>query len=741
MRVLHMVPDIGISNGVMSVVMNYFRAMPKDVYFDVVYFQENPQNRKEQIESLGGRVFKVRAPSIKSLFASDVDALFQEHAGEWSAVHIHAPHFAVFLAPIAKKYGIKHIACHCHSTWYSLNKKNSFRNQLLAEPSYNLCGLHLACSKDAGRFWWGNKPFSVLNNAVDCKKLQFNKNVRAEVRHCLKMDQRFVVGHVGRTVPPQKNHPFLLKIFAEIKKKMPNAVLLLVGADADDDLVQLAEKLQIQEDVRFLGQRTDIPNLLCAMDVFIFPSFQEGLPVAVVEAQASGLPVLMSDTITDEVKITQNVFSMSLDSPASDWAEKALSMQVEDREEAAQALMQSGWDIHTSAAALYQYYASGKFVPLQTYPKRVLLVFGRMNRGGAETLAMNIYRNIDRSKLQFDFMVHTKEHCAYDDEIRTLGGKIYSVDQYNVLNHFRYVHQWKEFFKKHHEYRVIHAHMTGSAAVFLPIAKKAGCFAISHSHIVESKSGFRQKIVNLYRLPLRYISDYMFACSKEAGYWMFGHSIDSAPNYEVLNNGVDCNKFSFSAIDRTRLRQELGLEKQFVLCNIARFHPQKNHMFLLDVFRCVCQMYPNSHLILAGDGSQMEAIQRKVYTLGLSEKVHFLGVRSDIPAVLSAADVFVMPSFFEGLPLSLVEAQANGIHIVASDVISKEICLTDLIEFLPLDAGVSCWAKTILQYKDGYKRSNQYDSIAKAGYNIQTIAARMQNFYLKHCGADECGKE
>lgn len=362
MRILHMVPDIGVSNGVMSVVLNYFRAMPENVYFDVVYFQEKPQEQKAQIESLGGHVYKIRAPGLKSLFSSDLDALFRAHAAQWSAVHIHAPHFAVFMAPVAKKYGVQCVACHCHSTWYSLNPKNNFRNKLMASLGFRLCDTHFACSQAAGQFWWKNKPFYVLNNAVDCKHLQFSLQTRNVVRRKLQLDGCFVVGHVGRTSPPQKNHPFLLKVFAEIKKQKQNAVLLLAGADADDDLLQLAKSLGIEQNVRFLGQRKDIPDLLCAMDVFVFPSFQEGLPVAVVEAQVSGLPVLMADTITDEVKITPLVRSMSLACSASEWAQTAVSMPAEnERSSVAEMLMYSKWDIHTSALALYQYYLTGTF--------------------------------------------------------------------------------------------------------------------------------------------------------------------------------------------------------------------------------------------------------------------------------------------------------------------------------------------------------------------------------------------
>ena len=154
--------------------------------------------------------------------------------------------------------------------------------------------------------------------------------------------------------------------------------------------------------------------------------------------------------------------------------------------------------------------------------KRVLIVLGKLKRGGAETLVMNIYRTIDRSSIQFDFIVHTPDRYDYDDEIELLGGKIYRFPQYNVLNHFEYKRCWNNFFAEHPEYRIIHAHMTGSASVFLPIAKKYGLVTIAHSHIALSQKGIRQKVIDLYRLPLKNQADYLFACSNDAGVWMFG---------------------------------------------------------------------------------------------------------------------------------------------------------------------------------------------------------------------------
>lgn len=357
MRVLHMIPDIGISNGVMSVILNYFKAMPEDIKFDVVYFSKTDKTRQADIEALGGRVFKIDAPSPKDLITGKMNAFFDEHSDEWQALHIHCPHFAVFIAPCAKKYGIKKIAMHCHSTWYSLDPKNNFRNKMLYIIGSRTVDTRFACGKAAGNFWYGSdKNFTVLPNAIDCEKFKYNKEIRNKKREELGLNGSFIVGHLGRVSPPQKNHAFLLEVFSQIKKKKDNAVLLMAGAEKNEELTELAKQLEIENDIFFLGSRTDIPELCQAYDLFIFPSFWEGLPVSVVEAQAAGLPVVMSDAVTDEVCVTDNIISVSLSESSEVWAERALALERQTSRDTLKIMKSSGWDIFECAEKLVKYY-------------------------------------------------------------------------------------------------------------------------------------------------------------------------------------------------------------------------------------------------------------------------------------------------------------------------------------------------------------------------------------------------
>ena len=351
MRVLHMIPDIGISNGVMSVILNYAKAMLENIVFDVLYFHETPQTRKNDIEALGGRVYKIDRPSPKDIITKKSAAFFNEHKNEWDALHIHAPHFAVFIAPEAEKAGIKKICVHCHTTEYSL-KGSSTRNKLLSLYSKYFINKKFACSNSAGKLWYGSKPFTVINNAIDCSKYAFNGEIRQRKRDELSLGSSFTVGHIGRTDIPQKNHPFIFQVFAELLKQKSDSKLVLIGAEPTKELDALSYKLSITDKVMYLGFRSDVNELLMACDVFLFPSTSEGLPVSVIEAQAAGLPVIMSDIITNEVAVTDLVNAISLNEGRDRWAEAVANSIVISRVSPSI----PAWDIDYCKKVLLKYY-------------------------------------------------------------------------------------------------------------------------------------------------------------------------------------------------------------------------------------------------------------------------------------------------------------------------------------------------------------------------------------------------
>lgn len=364
-------------------------------------------------------------------------------------------------------------------------------------------------------------------------------------------------------------------------------------------------------------------------------------------------------------------------------------------------------------------------------PIRILHVVTYMGRGGLETMIMNYYRHIDRSKVQFDFLVHREPRADFDDEIEALGGRIYRFPRlvpwsrsYNAaLDHF---------FAAHREYRVVHVHQDCLSAVILKTAQKHGVpVRIAHSHNNNQEKNLKYLIKLYYMRQIPGSATDLFACGREAGDWMFR----GAP-YRILNNAIDAQKYAFSPEVRKQMRGELGIDEDTLLIgNVARFYQQKNHTFLLEIFAQLKRIRPKARLLLVGEGPLHDELRAKVKTLGIVEDVIFAGVRTDVHALLQAMDVFLFPSLFEGLPVTLIEAQAAGLPCLISDTISDECRKTDMITFFPLSRSPAEWAGEALR-QAGKARTNTLAQIQQSGFDIRENAAFLQNFYLEKYQAE-----
>ena len=362
-------------------------------------------------------------------------------------------------------------------------------------------------------------------------------------------------------------------------------------------------------------------------------------------------------------------------------------------------------------------------------PIRVLHVFGKMNRGGAETMIMSLYRNIDRKRIQFDFIVHTNEECDYNGEIKKLGGKIYSIPKYTGKNHFQYVNAWNLFLKMNPEYRIIHGHVRSTASIYLNIANKYGLTTISHSHNTSSGKGVSAIAKSVLQYPIRSTANYFFACSLDAGEWLFGKDVLNSEKFHLLNNSIEANLFRFNEQTRMRIRKEFGITNEHLIGHVGRFHPQKNHDFIIEVFHAIKKKDKKAKLILVGEGELKKGVQQKVDKYDLNEDVIFTGVRSDIPDLLQAFDVFFMPSVHEGLPVTLMEAQASGLKCVVSDNITPDVKITNLVEFISLEKPVEYWANRIMPNLTNDKRNDTFMEICKAGYDVKENAQWLEEFY------------
>ena len=365
-------------------------------------------------------------------------------------------------------------------------------------------------------------------------------------------------------------------------------------------------------------------------------------------------------------------------------------------------------------------------------PIRILQVVTKMDRGGLETMLMNYYRHMDREAVQFDFLVHREERGAYDSEIETLGGKIYRLPRLVPWSH-AYQKALDTFFAKRPDYKIVHVHQDCLSSVILKAAEKRGVpVRIAHSHNANQDKNLKYPIKLFYR---RQIPDYateLFSCGKEAGEWMF-----RGASYTVLNNAIDAKWYTYSRDVRRRLRAELNIaENALVLGHVGRFSPQKNHSFLVDVFAEVHRNDPDAVLLLVGGGDGRAGIEKKIQALGLADKVIFTGIRSDVPELMQAMDVFVFPSLYEGLPVTLVEAQAAGLPCIISDRIPDDCKLTELVRAVSLEQPVSEWAQEI-QTARMIPREDTSAAIAAAGFDIRENAQWLQNYYIQQWKANE----
>lgn len=359
---------------------------------------------------------------------------------------------------------------------------------------------------------------------------------------------------------------------------------------------------------------------------------------------------------------------------------------------------------------------------------RVLNVFSILDRGGAESRTMDIYRRIDKTKIQFDFLVHSAKEGAFEKEIKNMGGVIFvSKIRYRIYNFFSYFKYWEKFFADHPEYRIIHIHTTNYAFPIIRAAKRNKInVIISHARNSNVKGISRLLIAKLHRSYIRKNSTICLAVSAEAGDFVFGSG------YKVLPNAINANEFRYNDLIRENYRKEFNLQDKKVICNVARFHPQKNHFFIIDVFEKVKERVDDSVLVLVGDGELRDSIEKYVKSKHLDKDVIFLGVREDVNHILQMADIFILPSLFEGLPGTALEAQAAGLPVLLSDKVTREASVVDgLVVYLPIDQGVMPWVNSIVTKSKDNNRQDTYQAICDKGYNIDSVVKMYETMYLE----------
>lgn len=367
-------------------------------------------------------------------------------------------------------------------------------------------------------------------------------------------------------------------------------------------------------------------------------------------------------------------------------------------------------------------------------PIRILHVLTAMNFAGTETLLMNLYRNIDRSQIQFDFAVTADHECAYDAEIQRLGGRIIHYPLYRGVNHFSYVSWWTHFFKNHPEYYIIHGHIGSTAAIYLHIANKFGRFTIAHSHSTSShRVNLHDMLYCVVSYPTRYVADYFMGCSRDALIDRYGKGILKNKNHFILNNGIDARKYIYSKETRNNVREEIHISKdEIVIGTVGRLTPQKNPHFIIHMIQELEKRKIKFKFLWVGIGEKEEEIRKALYKELENGTVIMTGARADVNRVLQAMDIFVFPSLWEGLGIAGIEAQAADLPTLCSRGLPEELSVTDRCCFLPMN-DLNSWVEKIIEIiKNGeYKpRKSRYEEIKANNYDIIDTANWLQNFYL-----------
>lgn len=357
---------------------------------------------------------------------------------------------------------------------------------------------------------------------------------------------------------------------------------------------------------------------------------------------------------------------------------------------------------------------------------RVLHVLQRMEAGGSQAFLMNLYRNIDRSKLQFDFLVEYGEKQFYDDEIEAMGGKIYRATVREDKNLPRFRRYLRDFFAEHPEYSIVHCHTYSIGYFVLGAAERAGVavrIAHSHSNKMSGVVTIPFKIVLRSLFPIH--ANELMACSDEAGRFLFGDR-----NFTVVKNAIDVDRYVYNETARAEVRGELGLGSSLVVGSVGRLHQQKNQAFLLDAFREVAAMRPDARLLLVGNGPLREKIIAKASDLGIADRMILLSDRRDMDRLYQAMDVFVLPSLYEGLGIVAVEAQSSGLPTICSGGVAEAANVSPLFRRMMLEESPKAWAETIIK-SAGVRNCAVGAAGARAhGFDVRDSAMKMQEWYL-----------
>jgi len=371
-------------------------------------------------------------------------------------------------------------------------------------------------------------------------------------------------------------------------------------------------------------------------------------------------------------------------------------------------------------------------------PVRVLHVFAGLNCGGAENLVMNLYRHIDRAQIQFDFAYYKRFSDYFVREIQEMGGQVYRLPPPTFRHFFSFLFRWWRILSKQNTHRIIHGHAQATSIVYLFFARLMRRHTILHAHTTHHGYGGKGLARRIFQFPARFFAHTRLACSQEAGEWLFGKK----KAFSIFSNAIDLDRFRYDPDEAKRQKEQLGMDGKLVIGHVGRFSREKNHAFLLEVFGQFLARNPESVLFLVGDGPLKHPIAERAKEQGLEDHVVFAGFIPDVGRLMMAMDLFVLPSLYEGVPLTLIEAQSSGLPCLVSDAISLDVIPTSLVHTLSLRENEQVWADKMVEIANRphqQDRSHWHLSFRDTEFDIRIQAIKYERLIREPIGNQRKG--
>ncbi len=718
-----------VGGGVEATVMNYYRNINRnEIQFDFICDEDSTDIPYEEIESLGGKVIII--PPYQKIFKYIKELKRILKKNNYKIVHSNINTLSVFPLYAAKKAGVPIRIAHSHATSNRKEWKRNIIKNVLRPFSKMYATDYISCSETAGRWLFGNKTFNkgdvrILYNAIDIEKFRFDEQSRRKWRKEYGIDEKTVViGSIGRLVQT-KNHEFIIDVYEKVTKYIPNSKMVIVGQGP------LKEKLEnkilekgLSDNVIMMGQRKDVNEIYSMFDLFLLPSLYEGLGLVLIEAQSNGLQCIVSPNVPKEANISNRVeYCNSFD--IDEWVNRIKEKNI-NRYNCQKELKDSLYNIDKAA-----HYAEDYYIKLYKSNNciNVCHVVSGLISGGVETMIYNYCSYIKKDNICFHILHQHEANPKNVDELNSIGCKITRIPSKRKHPFKNFIETYK--YIKKNQIAIIHCHMTMVNWLPLLAARIARVpVRICHSHTNNvSEKKYSERIMNtIFRYLCLKNGNVFLACSDEAGKYLYKNKI----KYEIIYNGLNLEKYKYNEIERKRIRQKYNIkEKDFVVGHVGRFVSVKNHKFIIDFFEKLLKENKNYKLMLIGDGELKEIVYQEVLQRGLDKNIIFVGVVPNAQDYYSAFDLLILPSLFEGVPLTIIEAQANGLKCIISDKIDKKaIILKDKITILELND--EKWVKTIKIIKKEYDREINNESFEKNHYNIEKESKKLEKIYLEN---------